>query len=298
MGTKDTVRVAMVQALTDVNQPARNVDQALNYMRLASVQGADIVCFPETYPGPWTPPLDYDPLPQICRGAVEHGLYVVAGLIEPVAEGAERYYVCEVLIDSQGRIAGKYRRTTPPGPWIYQGGEFWDLYYQEATQLPVFDTPWGKVGLALCSEVYVPEVCRILALQGAELIFLPAGTPKGDLWHTWRTLTFARAIENLCLTATCQNLFAPSDLGLTMICSPEDILVETIREGVFVADCDLSRIRHLRASEDTRDFGPRRCKPGIFRHWYRPELHGVVLADVGRAATEREPTLSGDRKGS
>jgi hypothetical protein len=73
-----------------------------------------------------------------------------------------------------------------------------------------------------------------------------------------------------------------------MICSPEDILVETIREGVFVADCDLSRIRYLRASEDTRDFGPRRCKPGIFRHWYRPELHGDVLVDVGRSATARK----------
>jgi predicted amidohydrolase len=299
MGNRETIRIAMVQALTDVQEPARNVDHALRYMEVASVQGAEIVCFPETYPGPWTPPLHHDPLPMLCEGAVEHGLYVVAGLIEPVGEEPERYYVSEVLIDSHGRIAGKYRRTTPPGPWIYQGGEFWDFFYQEAAQLPVFDTPWGKVGLALCSEVYVPEVCRILALQGAELIFLPAGTPKGDLWHTWRTLTFARAIENLCFTATCQNLFAPSDLGLTMICSPEDILVETTQEGVFVADCDLSRIRYLRASEDTRDFaGVRQCKPGIFRHWYRPELHGDLLADVGRAAGAGESTESGDLGGS
>ncbi len=294
MRDKDTIRVAMVQALTDVEDPVANVDHALHYLELASVQGADIVCFPETYPGPWTPPLDYDPLPQLCQGAVEHGLYVVAGLIEAVAERPERYYVSEVLIDSRGHIVGRYRRTTPPGPWIYQGGEFWDFFYQEAAALPVFDTPWCRVGLALCSEVYVPEVCRILALKGAELIFLPAGTPKGDLWHTWRTLTFARSIENLCFTATCQNLFAPSDLGLTMICSPEGILVESIREGVFVAECNLARIRHLRASEDTRDFaGTRRCKPGIFRQWYRPELHGELLADAGRAAAARKADLEG-----
>lgn len=285
MGDKDTIRIAMVQALTDVEEPPRNVDRALHYIELASVQRADLVCLPETYPGPWTPPLDYDPLPRLCKGAAKHGVYVVAGLIEPVAEGSEGYYVSEVLIDPHGDIAGRYRRTTPPGPWIYQGGEFWDFFYQEAAALPVFDTAWCKVGLALCSEVYVPEVCRILALQGAELILLPAGTPKGDLWHTWRTLTFARSIENLCFTATCQNLFAPSDLGLTMICSPEGILLESIREGVFVAECDLGRIRYLRASEDSRDFaGIRRCKPGIFRHWYRPEVHGELLADVGRAA--------------
>lgn len=285
MSDPDTIRVAMVQARVDTEERARNVQNALHYMELASVQGADIICFPETYPGPWTPPIDYDPLPQLCAGAKEHGLYVVAGSIEQAARDAERYHVTEVLIDSQGRVAGKYRRTTPPGPWIYEGGEFWDFRYQEAAELPVFDTPWCKVGLAVCSEVYVPEVCRILALRGAELIFMPAGTPKRDLWHTWRTLTFARAIENLCFTATCQNVFTSSDLGLTMICSPEEMLVESIREGVFVTDCDLSRIRYLRAAEDTREPSDvRHCKPGIFRYWYRPELHAGLLVEAGRAA--------------
>ena len=42
----------------------------------------------------------------------------------------------------------------------------------------------GKVGLAMCSEAYMPEVTRALALRGAELIFLPAGTDKRRLWAT------------------------------------------------------------------------------------------------------------------
>ena len=127
----------------------------------------------------------------------------------------------------------------------------------------------------------MPEVCRALALQGAEIILLPAGVPKGPLWETWRTLIFARAIENLCFTATCQNIFAPSDLGLAMICSPEKIMVESIAAGVFVADCDLDRLRLLRETEDSWDFpGVKYCKPGIFKQWYRPELHAQVPAEI------------------
>jgi predicted amidohydrolase len=283
MGGNETVRLAMVQAMTHVKSPATNVESALRYLEKACILGADIVSFPETYPGPWTPPLTYDPLPALCEGARTHNVYVVAGLIEPVADRAGRYYVKEVLISAQGEVMGEYRRTTPRGPWLYRGSRFWDFHYQEADELPVFDTPWCKVGIAVCSEVYVPELCRILALQGAEIIFLPAGVPKPELWHTWRTLIFARAIENLCFTATCQNVFDPSDLGLAMICSPEQVLAESIREGILVAECDLGRLRLLRSAQDTWDFpGVKHCKPGIFEHWYRPELHADLLAKLGR----------------
>ena len=293
MAGSETVHVAMVQSLTDVEAGAGNVERALAHLEKARGLGADIVCFPETYPGPWTPPLTYDPLPALCSGAKRHNLYVIAGLIEPVAGHSDRYHVKEVLIGADGKVAGEYRRTTPRGPWLYQGSWFWDFCYQEASALPVFETPWCKIGIAVCSEVYLPEVSRILALRGAEIIFLPAGVPKPELWHTWRTLIFARAIENLCFTATCQNVFGSSDLGLTMICSPEEVLVESIREGVFVANCDLARLRLLRGAEDTWDFpGVKHCKPGIFEHWYRPELHADLLAEVGREG--RRPFVQGD----
>ena len=285
MGENETVRLAVVQARTNLESPASNVECALQYLESARALGADIVCYPETYPGPWTPPLAYDALPALCEGARKHNVYVVAGMIEPVADHTDRFYVKGVLISAQGEVVGEYRRTTPKGPWIYRGSRFWDFQYQEAGALPVFETPWCKIGIAICSEVYIPELCRILALQGAEIILLPAGVPKEDLWHTWRTLIFARAIENLCFTATCQNVFEPTDLGLSMICSPEQILVESIREGVFVAECDLGRLRLLSREEDTWDFpGVKHCKPGIFEHWYRPELHADLLAQVGRKA--------------
>jgi len=275
------VRIAVVQTETDLQNRAENVAHAIGYIDQATAQGAHLVCLPETYPGPWTTPVDYDAVPALCQAAQKNNIYVAAGLIEPVADKPGRYYTSHTLIDNQGRVVGTYRRTTPTGPWLYRGSFFWNFNWQEAEDFPVFETQWGKVGLAICSEVYMPEVCRALALQGAEIILLPAGVPKGPLWETWRTLIFARAIENLCFTATCQNIFAPSDLGLAMICSPEKIMVESTAAGVFVADCDLDRLRLLRETEDSWDFpGVKYCKPGIFKQWYRPELHAHVPAEI------------------
>ncbi len=94
-------------------------------------------------------------------------------------------------------LVGRYNRTIPKGPWIYKGGRFWDYDYQEADDVPVFDTPFGKVGILICSEVYSPELSRLLALKGAEIIFLPAGVCKYELHETWRNLIWSRAIENL-----------------------------------------------------------------------------------------------------
>jgi hypothetical protein len=59
-----------------------------------------------------------------------------------------------------------------------------------------------------------------------------------------------------------------------MICSPEAVLTEGSVEGVYVADCDLDRIRFLRAEEDRRGI-EKACKAGVLWQWYRPELYQV-----------------------
>jgi predicted amidohydrolase len=103
---------------------------------------------------------------------------------------------------------------------------------------------------ANCSEVYMPEVARALALRGADLIFMPAGRDKRRLWATWRTLIWARAIENLAIVATTQNLFDHSERGLAMVAAPEEILFESTAPSVSVVDVSLDRVRYLRASRD------------------------------------------------
>jgi predicted amidohydrolase len=272
------LRLAVVQqeTLTGADAP-KNVDRAVAYIRQAARDGAKLVMLPETYPGPYTVPVNYSPHEALAAVAGEEKVYVVGGAVEyirPDDVGHAPCYNCLYLYGPNGQRIGKYRRTTPPGPWIYEGGKFWDFKYQEADELPVWDTEFGKLGILMCSEVYVPELSRMMALQGARITLLPAGLWPPQLHETWRTLIWARAIENLMITATSRNILEGGS-GHAMICSPEEILLESRKPGVFTVTVDLARLEWLRNELDRRVDGtlPWRTKPGIFKQWIRPELY-------------------------
>jgi predicted amidohydrolase len=177
-----------------------------------------------------------------------------------------------------GRAPVSYRRTHPNGPWIYTGGQWWEIQYVPGNEFPVFDTQQGKVGLAMCSEAYMPEVTRALALRGAELIFMPAGTDKRRLWATWRNLIWSRAIENLAIVVTTQNLFSHGERGLAMVATPEEILFESTAAGLFIVDVSLDRAREMRTTTDSvtsaLGYG---AKQGVLGpQWQRPELREAM----------------------
>jgi predicted amidohydrolase len=282
------LRLAVVQpeTLTGAEAP-KNVDRAVAYIRQAAREGARLVALPETYPGPFRVPVNYSPHQALSAVAREEKVYVVGGAIEYVRPDDTGYAPCHnclYLYGPTGQRIGTYRRTSPPGPWIYDGGSFWDFKYQEADELPVWDTEFGKLGILMCSEVYVPELSRIMALKGAVVTVLPAGLWPPELHETWRTLLWARAIENLMITATSRNVLA-GDSGHAIICSPEDILLESRRPGVFTVTVDLARLQWLRDQMDRRiDPRPWRTKPGIFKQWLRPELYREIGPKTGLSA--------------
>ena len=192
-----TFRIAVVQPIAHrPPEDDKNVADAVGAIERAAGEGAHFVCFPESYPGPWRMPAAYDPTAALAEAAAKHGTYVVFGTLEPIDAKAGTAYNLTAMAYPDGRSPARYRRSHPNGPWIYTGGKTWEFKYVPGDDYPVFDTVHGKVGLAMCSEVYMPEVTRALALRGAELIFMPAGVEKHRLWPTWRTLIFARAIEN------------------------------------------------------------------------------------------------------
>lgn len=287
-----TFRVAVVQPLSHPPDRAeRNVQDALRWMERAAAEGAAFVCFPESYPGPWRMPASFDPRPVLREAAARHRLHVVFGTLEPLDEATRAAHTLVCLAYPDGRPVAQYRRTHPVGPWIYLGGRAWDFRYVPGDELPVFETAFGTVGLAMCSEVYVPEVARALALRGAELLFLPAGVDKKRLWTTWRTLIWARAIENLAVVVTTQNLFASEDRGLAMVASPEEVLLESTAPGMFVVDVGLERVRYLRATRD--ELGAwERCatKQGLLSdQWLRPELYEGMYRSVRPAGVAKTP---------
>jgi len=284
-----TFRIAVVQPISHPpGEAERNVADAVRAIEHAAHEGADFICFPETYPGPWRMPATFDPVPALAEAAATQSVHVVFGTIEPLDRKAAAAHNLIVMAYPDGRAPARYRRTHPNGPWIYTGGKDWEFQYVAGSEFPVFDTAHGKVGLAMCSEVYMPEVTRSLALRGAELIFMPAGTDKRLLWATWRTLIWARAIENLALVVTTQNLFSHSERGLAMVASPEQILFESTAPGLSVVDVDLERVRHLRRTRDEVG-SSQNCaaKQGVLGpQWQRPELYDSFYPRPLREAAE------------
>ena len=111
------------------------------------------------------------------------------------------------------------------------------------------------------------------------MIFLPAGVDKDRLWASWRNLIWSRAIENLAVVVTTQNLFGREQRGLAMIAAPEAVMFESTQPGSFLLDIDLGRIRELRSQTD--GVGSQRlnaAKAGVLTQWQRPELYEKFLA--------------------
>jgi predicted amidohydrolase len=272
-------RLALVQPLA--HRPPddeRNVADAVRHVEAAARAGAHVVAFPETYPGPWRMPCRFDPTEALVEAARRFGVYVQFGTLEPLEAGGRRAHNVLLLAGPSGGAPGRYRRTHPPGPWIYVGGAYWDFEYVPGDDFPVFGTEHGVFGLAMCSEVYMPEVSRALALRGAEVVFLPAGVDKLRLWASWRNLIWSRAIENLAIVVTTQNLFGVEQRGLAMLATPEEVVFESTRPGTFVLDVDLARIRDLRAQRDgVASQLENAAKAGVLSQWQRPELYDKML---------------------
>ena len=284
-----TFRIAVVQPISHrPGEDEANVPDALRYVERAAGEGAAFVCFPETYPGPWRMPATFDPTDALAEAAAKHGVHVVFGTIEPIDAAAATAHNLICMAYPDGRTPARYRRTHPNGPWIYTGGPAWEFQYVPGNDFPVFDTAHGKVGLAMCSEAYMPEVTRALALRGAELIFMPAGKDKKRLWATWRTLIWARAIENLAVVVTTQNLFAYAERGLAMVAGPEEILFESTVPGLAVIEVGLERIRYLRATRDEVGSSDEcAVKQGLLGpQWQRPELRDAIYPRPLREAAE------------
>ncbi len=113
-------------------------------------------------------------------------LYVVAGIYE--REGPLIYNTA-LLIDREGKVAGKYRKTHLPQTEVTGG-------LTPGSTYPVFRTDFGTVGIEICYDNLFPEVARLLALQGAEIILLPIWGDLREQEYAWDIVARARAIDN------------------------------------------------------------------------------------------------------
>lgn len=295
-----TIRLGLAQTMTYFGEDeVKNLEVATDLIRQAGTMGVDLLAFAENYPGPFTETNRYEVHEAISAAAREHGVAVAYGTSRPVKGRPESYNIVTVIVDAEGQERGEYRRTHPEGPYIYRDGEQWNFDYVAAEAFPVIDMGWGKLAVSICSEVHIPEISRILALKGAEVVLYPSGLLIDELGYTdnWQTLVRARAIENHMYTATLVNLMDPEvgeqfnrtgvelapprkgiTAGIGMIAGPERVLASSQAPGILTADLDLDRIRYLRSAEEELIVpAPYKTIPGHMT-WRRPELYGALVA--------------------
>ena len=191
------VRVASVQppAPGECVDHGRLVATGLSLLEAAGEHGADIVCLPEYFDvigrgeAAWDQPdrmADSAVVRAVKERAARHTMYVVLPILE--LRGTRRFNT-SVVIDREGEIVGQYDKThLTMRERREQGVSPGDAY-------PVFDLDFGKAGIMVCYDGHFPEVSRILALNGAEIIFFPS-LQRHQTAAQLDTQVRARAVDN------------------------------------------------------------------------------------------------------
>lgn len=169
----------------------QNFMQCEQWILEASEQEADILCLPETVLTNGVP--DGHLLPEDYPGkrteyfqaaAKEHGLHIIAPYFEKTSHAI---FNQATVIDDRGEIKGYYRKLQPTG---------WEAtFITPGDELPVLELSFGKIAVMICMDIYFPEIARIYAMKGAEILFWPT-TTHGPSQSGLEAQLRSRAIDN------------------------------------------------------------------------------------------------------
>ncbi|MDZ4860277.1 MAG: carbon-nitrogen hydrolase [Candidatus Hydrogenedentes bacterium] len=266
--------VAMVQQACGTDRE-QNIELTLRFIRDAASQGAKLVVLQELHCGPYfcqyedTAVFDTaEPIPgpataRLGMQAAESGVVIVSSLFERRAAGV--YHNTAVVFNSDGSIAGKYRKMhIPDDPGYYEKFYFTpgDLGFH-----PI-QTSVGKLGVLVCWDQWFPEAARMMALRGAEMLIYPTAigwTPSDadDEKHrqrdAWMTVQRSHAIANGLPVIVANRVGYEPDIsgaseglhfwGSSFAAGPQG---ETIAQGgidaeqVIIAEIDRSRTEQVR----------------------------------------------------
>jgi N-carbamoylputrescine amidase len=201
------LRIAAVCMNSEAGEIEKNLDRTEAFVSKASDLGADLICFPELSLTGYVlndPARVYsDLLPdqileRVAGMAQEKGLIIIAGLIEMV--DGKKPYISQVAVSPEG-LLGIHRKShlSPKEKVIYQAGERIDVFCGGGT---IF-------GVQLCYEAHFPEISTVMALKGAEIIFMPHASPRGnpeEKLRSWLRHLPSRAFDNALFVVACNQV--------------------------------------------------------------------------------------------
>jgi len=256
------LRTVVIQVNSRDN-PAENLSNVERFLDQAADMGAQFVGLPEfwTYLGHYS---GFDRAAQTIPGPViellqekarKHKMIVHGGsIVERDPQLAGKFYNTSVLVDRNGEIAARYRKIHLFDVDLANG----EKHYESERIAPGNDIVTAEIdgitfGLTICYDLRFPELYRLLALRGAQIIMVPAGFTLHTGRDHWEVLLRARAIENLCyVVAPAQvGTYPPNRqcFGRSMIVNPWGLVLAQAQDTptAIMADIDLTQIEQARA---------------------------------------------------
>jgi predicted amidohydrolase len=255
----DRYKAAAIQISIEQGNKEKNIASALKWIDLASEEGAKIACLPEYfstgYPGKDIPgvaePIHGPTIETLMKKALEKKIFIIAGSI--VEAAGKHFYNASVLIDGRGKVIGTYRKTHP---WRGAPKDEYGEGIVPGQDYPVFDTELGKLCVLLDADMDFPEPARIMALDGAEVLFWPCHC-SGKWIDSHRFDMQQRAFENMVYVV------APNRVGLwrgtpigdviflgsSRVISPMGEIMSSAGEfsdGAAIGTIDLSGLRQMK----------------------------------------------------
>jgi len=253
------MRVAVAQLDPKLAEKERNLDACLARLDEAVADGAELVVFPEcAIPGymfesadeamPYAEEIPGPSTEALADAAARTGAHVCCGLIE---RDGDRLHNAAVLI-GPGGLVGTYRKTHLPFLGV-------DRFVVPGDELPVWDTPLGRIGVEICYDLRFPEVTRQLVDAGADLVLVPSEWVRGPLKEAhWRTLATARAIENTVYLAAADHA-PPIGVGNSLIVDPMGVELAGLGEEVgtaiaWITPARVTEVRRINPALQLRRF--------------------------------------------
>ncbi|GMR25653.1 MAG: carbon-nitrogen hydrolase family protein [Ignavibacteria bacterium] len=271
------MKLALVQqrAAKDITA---NFNKAINSVNEAAKNGANIICFAELA---FTPFYPQNPsvknnleLAETIPGkttdiftnlAKELGVVIILNLYE---KESDKTYDSSPVINADGKILGTARMVhITDYPCFHEKG----YYLPGNNGAPVYNTKFGKVGVAICYDRHYPEYMRELALKGAEIVFIPqAGSvdewPEGLYEAEMR----ATAFQNGYFTALCNRVGAEGKLnfsGESFVCDPDGNVIARAGKGteeILYCDIDVEKV----SSSHARRLFLQDRRPELYKDWF------------------------------
>ena len=186
--------------------------------------------------------------------AARHGIWLVGGTIPMVASDANKIRAACLVFDGDGKQVARYDKIHLFDVELIDTGE---QYTESETIEPgdkivVIDSPFGRMGLAVCYDLRFPELFRQQLEDGMEIVVLPSAFTAITGRAHWEVLVRARAIENLCYVIAPDqggfHLSGRETYGHSMIVDPWGTVLNSLGRGpgVVCADVELGRLNSAR----------------------------------------------------